>query len=273
MYGNVRYDQLIRSPLARGAEGAGITSARRMSRCRDARRVVGGLARRHSTDGGGGSRVRVRPVSGSPRGDDPDRARDREPPMVAVAGVRLAGAADRRGRGPRDLGADGSRGTTESALAPSPGAPSTAAAPRVDTDQAREKQERTAAPESLDAARAESPAKRQAASGPPPPVAVDRLRDEARARADNAPARQSAKAAAPAATAPSEADGDCHRAHTNDPDRRPRPVHLPRHRPRRPHRRLRRWRRCRPEGRRRVGECRAHSPLVPLRSLGLGGPA
>ena len=111
------------------------------------------------------------------------------------------------------------RGTTESALAPSPLAPSTVAAPQVANDQAREKQERTAAPESLDAARAESPAKRRAASGPPPPVAVDRLRDEARARADNAPARPSAKAAAPAAAAPSEADVDRHRARTDDPDR------------------------------------------------------
>jgi hypothetical protein len=93
---------------------------------------------------------------------------------------------------------------TESALAPSPVAPSTAAAPQVANDQAREKQERPAAQESLDAARAESQAKRRAASGPPP-VALDRLRDEARKRADDAPAGASAKAVAPAATAPSEA--------------------------------------------------------------------
>jgi len=98
------------------------------------------------------------------------------------------------------------RGTPESALAPSTPAPSTVAAPQIANDQAREKQERTAAPESLDAARAEAPAKRLAASGPAQPVAVDRLRDEARARADNAPARPSDQAAAPPATAPGEAE-------------------------------------------------------------------
>jgi hypothetical protein len=97
------------------------------------------------------------------------------------------------------------RGTTESALAPSPVAPSMAAAPQIANDQARERQERTAEPKSLDAARPETWAKRREASGPPP-VAVDRLRDEARARADNAPVTPSAKGAAPAATAPSEAE-------------------------------------------------------------------
>jgi hypothetical protein len=98
-----------------------------------------------------------------------------------------------------------SRPTTDLALAPAPLAPSTAAPPRIANDQAREKQEPAAALESFDAARAESPPRRRAATAPPPPVAVDRLRDEARARADNAPARPSAKAAAPAPTAPSEA--------------------------------------------------------------------
>jgi hypothetical protein len=97
------------------------------------------------------------------------------------------------------------RGTTEFAVAPSV-APSTAAAPQIANDQARERQERTAEPESLDAARQESMSKRRAASGPPPPVGVDRLRDEGRARADNTPRRPSDKAAAPAVTAPREVD-------------------------------------------------------------------
>ncbi len=95
---------------------------------------------------------------------------------------------------------------TESALTPALPAPSTAAAPQIGNDLAREKQESTGARESLDAARAESPTRRQAASGPPPPAALAPLRDEARARADTPAARPSAKATAPAATAPSQAD-------------------------------------------------------------------